>query len=373
MNNKLTRVIKAIVALSALAGSAAMASPQYSSVDVNAGGISTIGFSLTATGQVLGQAQTSGGALDAFITGAGGVGFTDLGNFSADFANAVGVTSAGSIVIDTPTGGVAQSVSLASDLVTTTPIPNVDVVGVNGAGQIAANQGEVGMYLSAAAASPVAIWGAGWLGSSATGINASGQVVGTFTDSDGNTHAFITAAGGGAVTDLGAMAGGEFGVAVNSSGTVTGEIFSSDFSSSDLLIASGGSSVDAGTLSAGSYMFGQGISDLGAVVGISFDPTSGINTPFLYEDGTFVDLTTLIDATLASAVSFTGAPGINAAGQILLTGTLSDGSGHTYLLTPLSGGGGGETAIPEPMMAGLLGLGLLGLSLRRKGSKVATA
>jgi probable HAF family extracellular repeat protein len=194
-------------------------------------------------------------------------------------------------------------------------------------------------------------------------------VVGTFTDSDGNTHAFITAAGGGAVTDLGAMAGGEFGVAVNSSGTVTGEIFSSDFSSSDLLIGS----VDAGTLSAGSYMFGQGISDLGAVVGISFDPTSGINTPFLYEDGGFVDLTTLIDATLASAVSFTGAPGINAAGQILLTGTLSDGSGHTYLLTPLTGGSGGETAIPEPMMAGLLGLGLLGLSLRRKGSKVATA
>jgi probable HAF family extracellular repeat protein len=367
MRYNLTRAIQGALALSAFAASAAFATPQYTAVDVNPTGIATIGASLNASGQVFGQAQNDAGALNAFVTGSGGVGFTDLGNFGADYANAVGSDSAGNIVIDTPTGGVPTSVALGADLATTTAIPGVDVVGVNASGQIAANNGSVGMYLSSSTATPTAIWGDGWQTSNVTGINARGQVVGTFTDADGNTHAFITAANGGAVIDLGALAGGEYGVAVNNAGVATGEIFASDFSSSDLLIASEGSILDAGTLSAGTYMFGQGINNLGQIVGIDFDPNTGINTPFLYANGAFIDLTSLIDPALASAVSFSGAPGINDAGQILLTGTLSDGSNHTYELTPITvSNPGGVSAIPEPMMAGLLGLGLVALGLRRK-------
>jgi probable HAF family extracellular repeat protein len=364
MKNSVARAVKAALVFAALAGSAAFATPSYTVLDLNPSGVSTIGYALGANGSVTGMTQ-NGGTLDAFVTGANGLGFTDLGNYTADYANAVGSDGSGNIAIDTPTGGAPGSILLGSDRSTITSIPNVDVSAINASGQIAANEGSIAQYLNSASGTPVALTEDGWQSSSATGINSTGQVVGTYYDALGNAHAFVTGANGTGISDLGSLGGGEYGTAINASGQTTGEIFSTDFSTADLLRTTGTSATDLGTLEgSGTYMFGQGINDAGAIVGISYNPTTGSNTPFLYSAGTIVDLTTLVNATLAGAVSFSGAPGINDAGQILLTGTVG-GSSHTYLLTPLSSIQT-PSSIPAPGVWGLMGLGLLGLGLRRR-------
>jgi probable HAF family extracellular repeat protein len=145
----------------------------------------------------------------------------------------------------------------------------------------------------------------------ATGINDSGQVVGTANISSG-FHGFIYSSG--ITTDLGTPDAN----AINNSGQVTGI---SNFGHAYLY--SNGIITDLGTLG-GTPSEGVNINNSGQVVGSSFTP-SGHFHAFLYSNGIMNDL-----GTLPGGIS-SGANGINNSGQVVGGSDTSSGAFHAFL------------------------------------------
>lgn len=355
----------AVAALLGFAGTSAFATqvtlPTYTAVDLNSSSVGTFGSALGADGSVFGMFQTAAGTLNAFATGANGSNFQDLSSFSADYAQAVGAGVAGQIVVNAPFSGNSSTLVLASDGSLSAALSGFAAVGVNANGQIAGNTANGAAVVDASGQQT----NIGGPTSVASAINASGQVTGYFTGSDGKSHAFISNPNG-SIRDLGAGAGGAYAFGLNNRGQATGSLYSADGSSADLFVSATGGLRDLGTLASGTYMFGQAINDVGAIVGIDFNASSGVNTPFIYEAGELVDLASLLDPTLAASLTYTAVSAINNLGQILLSGTLSDGSAHSYLLTPKSAPPNGDASVPEPLTAGLLALGVVGMALARR-------
>jgi probable HAF family extracellular repeat protein len=152
------------------------------------------------------------------------------------------------------------------------------------------------------------------------GINDSGDVVG-FGDIPGcqtcspYQHAFLYTKG--AMVDLGTLGGGaSVATAINGKGEIVGY---SDTSSSALhvFLYSKGSMADLGVPSGGSYV-PSGINNAEEVVG---------GGAFLYRDGTWFDLNSLIDPhdRLYGAITLTSAAAINNIGQIVANGCYTSG------------------------------------------------
>jgi formylglycine-generating enzyme len=234
--------------------------------------------------------------------------------------------------------------------------------------------------------------------SQATGINASGQVVGfTFASKYGDEYGFLYT--NGTLTNLGVgapfsiNAGGQVVGSANtfhaagpaflySSGTRTNvvlphgrcsEAYSINASAqvvgwSDTggneryaFLYSNGTITNLGTLG-GQYSSAYGINAHGQVVGWS-RTSSDHDHAFLYDGGRMTDLNSLIDS--ASGWTLYEGDAINDSGQIVGAG-YHDGGTRAFLLTP--------TPIPEPSTLALLGsgvVGLLGYFWRRRASRRA--
>ena len=141
------------------------------------GGKSSRASRINATGQVIGSSATASGASHAFITGPNGVGMADLGTLG-------GRNSFGSDINDT-----GQAVG-TSDTIG----DNGDLFGPSHA--FITNPGGVGM---------TDLGTLGGSSSGASGINASGQVVGSSVTTTGTSHAFITGPDGASMTDLNSL------------------------------------------------------------------------------------------------------------------------------------------------------------------------
>lgn len=216
-------------------------------------------------------------------------------------------------------------------------------------------------------------------------VNDRGEVTGSASAADGAPHLFVWSASQGMVDRHPAGALGSYGHAINASGRVAGMMTRPDGRQRAILVASDGSWTKLGCIGAdngqpchsqafglnehdevvgvsgtGSHSIGfvwsaaLGMRDIAAGSPYATDEITArainnagqvVGTRFAHVDYSAVywdaanglhDIADLIDPAdpLAGKVSFSLPVGINATGQIALTGTI-DGEKHTMVLTPV--------------------------------------
>ncbi len=304
------------------------------------GGASSYASAINDAGQVVGSADRADGLTRAFATGAGGVGMTDLGTLGGSTSGATGINNLGQIVGYAVAGdGNTRAFSAASagaPLVNlgsfsygrgTSPTVFSGANAVNDSGQVVGRAAEgcncaAGAFSGQVGVSGIShIVGLGGNISSATAVNASGQIVGYtngFTATPAipphllGTRAFVTGPNGVGMTDLGALMGGvsSAAFAINNLGQVGGS-------------------------------FSVGSESHGFVTGLN-----GLD---------YMDVNSLV-APIAG-LYFTSVVGLNDVGQLLVTASNS----RSYLLS----------AVPEAGTNALmgLGLGLMGVVVARRKAR----
>lgn len=196
--------------------------------------------------------------------------------------------------------------------------------------------------------------------SSASAINASGQITGTFGWSPYQQNAFVTD-NNGQLTNLQYLLsttasngklgeGSSKGEGINASGQVTGSfntINNATLNSSNThaFVTKNGQAFDLGALASDEQSYGKDINVHGQVVGIS-----GARA-FVTVDDVIIDLNTLLVAS-ATGWYLHEANGINDSGQIVGMG-IHNGNYRAFVLTP--------TAVPIPGTLWLFGSSLIGL------------
>ena len=171
-------------------------------------------------------------------------------------------------------------------------------------------------------------------GSQALGINNSGQVVGWAANSSEWAHAFLWTSGGG-MQDIGTLGGSSsWAYGINDSGQIVGYGASIPTNSTHAFLwASGGGMQDLGTLPGGSESWAFGISNSGQVVGSAVSNSNGDYHAFLWgSSGGMQDL-----GTLGGSSSNSQANGINNSGQVVGYSGSSSGTGHVFVWTSSGG------------------------------------
>lgn len=286
-------------------------------------------------GTVVGTSQVPGGAYHAFLL-AGATPMRDLGTLGGNESYATGINST------TVVGGSL----LPGDAVTR-----------------AFTYDRAGSVMSEL---PASLGGANTV---ATGINASGQIVGYADLPGGAHHAFLYADG--MTLDLGSFGGNSEALAISASGTIVGR--AAVGGEQHAFRYAGGVMQDLGTLGGGSSA-AMDVNPAGDIVGWS-ETASGARRAFIWRNGVMTDLNTLIPS--GTGWVLLGATGINDRGAIVGDGEFQ-GERRAFLLTPPLDirvdlrvhAGPLDTNIPNPHEAGR-GL-TLGVTVRSNGPFTAT-
>jgi probable HAF family extracellular repeat protein len=253
------------------------------------GGSNSHAHGMSAAGQVVGDADTAGGATHAFIYTSGVM--TDI-TPSAHIAAATAINDTGQVVGRTAQSGVPFHAFLysAGTLTTLGTLggPSSWATGINRAGQI------VGWSETAAGISHAFLYSAGTMRdlgtlggptSQASGINDSGVVIGTSDTADGRQRGFRWSAG--TMVDLGSLGGPRSAAAaINAAGQIVGTSDLAGAVDSGLshgFLYSGGQMTDLGMLGTSSYP--SAISASGQVVGTVPLMIKGRQDPFLWKAG----------------------------------------------------------------------------------------
>jgi len=172
---------------------------------------------------------------------------------------------------------------------------------------------------------------AGYINSSATGINESGQIAGYSLTAGNVYHAVLWQSG--VITDLGVFAAGDqsFATAINASGEVVGYDMPASFESKAFLWRNG-KMTDLGTLPGDNYSTAEAINVSGIIVGQAgqYATPSG-NHAVMWEGGKIYDLNNLLSPT--SGWYLQTADAINDNGVIVGKGGMANETGDfTYEL-----------------------------------------
>jgi probable HAF family extracellular repeat protein len=188
--------------------------------------------------------------------------------------------------------------------------------------------------------------------SSASSINASGQVTGSGGISGSTQHAFlwtpaIANGASGTIMDLGTLPGATgaayYGGGINDVGQVIGgSIGGRAFLwTPNVPNAMSGAMIDLGTLPGHSSSYAEGINAAGQIAGASID-AAGKHHAFLWTPNTHNGTTgAMIDlGTLPAGTGESRASDINTAGQVVgLTPAINNPNGHAFLWTPTTPNG----------------------------------
>ena len=346
-------------------------------------GVITYGTAINNSGVVTGYyGDFYDGLAGGFITGANGIGFTDISTLSKHSTYPNEINYSGQVV-----GSIANP-SMNAFITGTNGVGMIDIstpdwshsaaYGVNNSGQavgIFIINGEVGgrAFITGNNGEGMTDIGTlGGLGSYAYGINETGQVTGSSALAGHSPlHAFITGADGSEMTDLGTLGGLESqGFKINDLGQVVGYSDTADGSRHAFITGPNGSGMmDLGDLGADSSQ-ARSINNLGQVVGNLYMDCYCNNNSFVFSDGVMVNIGQL-DVVLSSGWTGIVATDINDQGQIVGSGLLN-GNRRAFLLT----GADDEEffrnyvapPIPEPSTYAMLlaGLGLVGFMVRRR-------
>ena len=257
---------------------------------------------MNASGQVVGQANASAGALDQAFLWTQTAGMVDLGTLggASSAANAVNAS-----------GQVAGESELSSGFVHAFLWSQSG--GLKDLGTLSGGQQ-----------------------SGANAINSAGEIAG-WANVGTNDHAITWTQSGGLV-DLGVTANcGSTALGINDSAVVVGWFNNSagcSFTSHGFSWTHGGGFKDLGVLSGGQYSFAYGINAAGQIVGTGQSSTSAPVAVLWTADGSIHDLNTLISSK--SLRKLVAANAINDAGQIVVDATTTTGTGHyALILTPI--------------------------------------
>lgn len=329
------------------------------------------------SGQIVGDSSKSS-ASGSFITGPNGVGMTDLGTSSFDNLS---INNSGQVAGTFYSGGSPHAFITGSNGVGITDLGTFGgsqsaATGINDSGQV------VGTWHSLIGGNSVShgfITGPNGVGMTDVGanytypsdINDSGQVVGTFY-SHGYLHAFITGPNGIGMTNLDTLGGNESSAnSINASGQVVGYSFiaGETFYHAFITGSNGVGITDLGTLG-GNWSSASDINDFGEVVGVSEVSFTNWHS-FIYSHGGITDLS-LLAPVVADGWTDLVVRSINNNGQMVGHGQHL-GHKEAFLLsyTP-------DTIfdpqpiyippVPEPEIYVMLlaGLGLMGYLARRR-------
>jgi probable HAF family extracellular repeat protein len=324
------------------------ATPAYLVTDLGTlGGASSQAYGINASGQVVGSSDTSNGGTDAFLYSAGQM--VDISNVTTG-TQAWSINDSGEVVgFPTWRGFFTGQAFLYSGGVMTQldgPGDSCTAIAINDAGQIAMTYS----YLNFDGyGTPAAVLFSDGMfqnltppestGSSAAGINAAGQVVGS---SDNQACIFSD----GQVQLLGTLGGGySVGNGINAQGQVVGSSVTSGSVSSPYHAFwwNGSAMIDLGTLPGDLSSYGLALNSEGQIVGSSAGASD--SRAFVVTGGVMADLNQLVqlsNGAAAGMVNLQSATGINDSGQIVGYGLSFDGSAthtHAFLLTPIVSAG----------------------------------
>jgi probable HAF family extracellular repeat protein len=255
---------------------------------------------------------------------------TDLGTLGGIDSQGNAINDLGEVVGTSNTSNGGSSAFADKNAVMTAIDPG-DATAINGSGEIAGagpflvagTPGDVFeqafTYLNGNTTVLGLIPGQGGIFTAASGINSSGEVVGSGDNSASDERAWKYQ--NGTMTDLATLGGPQASAtAVNDSGQIVG--FAQTSSEADHgFLYTGGKMTDLGL-----NIFPDAINDSGVIVG------QGPGGAVVDSGSGFQNLNNLIPA--ASGVTLTNAVGVNNAGQIVANGGETTGGSHAFLLSP---------------------------------------
>ncbi len=378
-------VAAVVVSITAFVPGAAVAAPPPLFHITNLGtfgGPSSGAWAINASGQVVGQADTSFPYLHGFRTSANQPinPATDELGLPGRYAAAFGINNSGQVVGEfigdfgpgtthafrTNAGQAFNGTT--DDLGALIPGLGTSAYGINAGGQVVGISDTVGgngrRSFRTAPNKPInpATDDLGTLGATFTiarGINDIGQVVGYSNTVNGQTHVFRTAPNqkiNPATDDLGTLEFAGYGIAINASGQVAG---AGDTHNGYRAFRTAPNKPinpatdNLGTLPNSKDSYGWGMNNAGDVVGFTYDAQGASYHAFLVQGSTMFDLNNLLDAS-GAGWTIVQANSINDSGQIVGFGRLN-GQQRAYLLTP----------VPEPSTLSLICIGLIGAAMFR--------